>query len=985
MVEQNKYYKSKYKYSMDKYTSPQEQAEEEVQLVPLMKMCLEEFKTHWWWFLLSAMLCVSCGWYYQQKQQRIYQRQAVMLIEDSDASSAGGGATSSRSSKRNAMNTLLELNGVSVGDNLKNEIFILSSKRLMLRVVEKLHLDIDYTIKAGLHTKSLYGDKELPFEVIFQSKCKGKALQTFKVAKKDASTVTLKGLHDKEGNELPDLDAQLGQMVQTPYGQICVVRGKQFGAWTDEEINVSRMSIKNAATRFISELAVSEYDKETSLIVLNCSDNNVERADHILACLYDTYKEDVVDNKNRVAQNTARFIDERIQIIGRELSSVENQLASFKKRNKLVDFTQSSQIVLNATNDARQQSLQLETQLNVARYLSDYLHSHSNNHDLIPALNVADASFNTQIGKYNDVMNQRNQMVANSSDKQTIVAELDRQLAQMRQTIASSLKSYVNSIELRLRDAQANESALTGQVSGAPDQEKRGLIIGRELSSVENQLASFKKRNKLVDFTQSSQIVLNATNDARQQSLQLETQLNVARYLSDYLHSHSNNHDLIPALNVADASFNTQIGKYNDVMNQRNQMVANSSDKQTIVAELDRQLAQMRQTIASSLKSYVNSIELRLRDAQANESALTGQVSGAPDQEKRGLDIQRQQSLKEALYTYLLNKREEVALQQAINEANVRLVEGPIGGEAPIKPKSAMIMLVSLIIGLAIPTAILWVKHLLDVTVHSRKDIEDATTIPVLGEVPLVKEVAGNNTLISNLASDSPMVEAFRILRFGLGYMRQNPKVLVATSTTPGQGKSFITRNMGIILAMAGKKVVVIDADIRKRTLSGAFHHTIGLTAYLSDDYTKVEDIIKKDGIAKGVDFIPAGHMPPNPSELLMSERLDELVKHLRSEYDYILFDTTPMLSVADANIVNRVSDTTIFVIRVGVQERAFLPELERMYQDNRFKSLSIVLNGVDPEHGYHGYGYGYGYGYAYDKRNKGRNVKGLINRIRRK
>lgn len=821
MAEQNNSYKSKYINPMEKYTNTQEQANEEVQLVPLMRLCLEEFKTHWWWFLLSALLCVSCGWYYQQKQQRIFQRQAVMLIEDADASSVGGGASTSRSSKRNAMNTLLELNGVSVGDNLKNEIFILSSKRLMLRVVEKLHLDIDYTIEAGLHIKSLYGDKELPFEVLFQSKCKGKALQTFKVTKKDANTVTLKGLHDKEGNELPDKDVQLGQMVQTPYGQLCVVRGQQFGAWTDETITVSRMSIKNAATRFIGELAVSEYDKETSLIVLNCSDNNVERADHILACLYDTYKEDVVDNKNRVAQNTARFIDERIQ------------------------------------------------------------------------------------------------------------------------------------------------------------------IIGRELSSVENQLASFKKRNKLVDFTQSSQIVLNATNDARQQSLQLETQLNVARYLSDYLHSHSNNHDLIPALNMQDASFNTQIGKYNDVMNQRNQMVANSSDKQAIVAELDRQLAQMRQTIASSLKSYVNSIELRLRDAQANESALTGQVSGAPDQEKKGLDIQRQQSLKEALYTYLLNKREEVALQQAINEANVRLVEGPIGGEAPIKPKSAMIMLVALIIGLAIPTAILWIKRMLDVTVHGRKDIEEATTIPVLGEVPIDKDFNGDNTLISSLASDSPMVEAFRILRFALGYMRQNPKVLVSTSTTPGQGKSFVTRNMAIILAMAGKKVVVIDADIRKRTLSAAFRHTIGLTAYLSDDYTQVGDIIKKDGISKGVDFIPAGHMPPNPSELLMSNRLDELVKHLRSEYDYVLFDTTPMLSVADANIVNRVADSTIFVIRVGVQERAFLPELEHMYQDRRFKSLSIVLNGVDPERGYHGYGYGYGY--AYDKHSKSKKVKGLINRIRRK
>lgn len=805
---------------MDKYAHEQEQTDGEMQFIPLLKTCYEQLIKHWWWYLLSVVVCLSIGWYYQQKQSRIYQRQTVMLIEDADVSTVGGSGGVRSSSKRGAMNTLLELNGVSVGDNLKNEVFILSSKRLMQRVVEKLHIDVDYSVNAGLHTKSLYGEKELPFEVLFQKKYNGKFAQTIKVVKKDDNTVTLKSLRDKEGGELPDINAKLGQMVQTPYGQLCVVRGQRYGAWDGEAVTVTRMSVDKAADFYLSGLTASEYSKETSLIVLSCSDNNKTRADNILACLYDTYKEDVVENKNRVAMNTASFIDERIR------------------------------------------------------------------------------------------------------------------------------------------------------------------IIGRELSSVENQLANFKKSNNLVDFVQSSSAMLTATTDARKESLQLETQLNVAHYLNEYLQSHSNNHDLIPALSISDPSFNNQIAKYNDMMNQRNQMVANSSDKQNIIVELDRQLAQMRQAIVSSLKSYVSSVELRLRDAQANEAHLTGRMSDAPEQEKRGLDIKRQQSLKEALYTFLLNKREEVALQQAINEANVRLVEGPVGGDNPIRPRSSIIMLIALVVGLIIPASIIWLKNALDVTVHGRKDIEESTTIPILGEVPAIKDFSGDDALISSLATDSPMVEAFRILRFGLGYMRHVPKVLMTTSTMPGQGKSFITRNMAVILAMAGKKVVVIDADIRKRTLSKRFQHTLGLTAYLSDEYTQIADIVKIDGITKGVDIIPAGHLPPNPSELLMGDRLEQMVIQLREEYDYIIFDTTPMFSVADASIVNRVADATMFVIRVGVQNRDFLPELERMYQDKRFKSLCIVLNGIDPMQGHHGYGYGYGY--VCMPKSKKERVKSILNRIRR-
>ena len=218
--------------------------------------------------------------------------------------------------------------------------------------------------------------------MLFQKNFKGKGVQHLTIVKKDDNTVTLKNLRDQLDNEFPDIDAKLGQMVNTPYGPLCIVRASGFGKWEDKEVEVNRLSPDMAAARFMKELSVSEYDKETSLIVLSCNDANTKRADAILATLYDTYKEDVVENKNRVAYNTARFIDERIRIISSELSNVESQLATFKKRNQLLDFSQTSQAVLTETSSARQQSLQVETQLNVARYLDEYLHSHSNNHDL---------------------------------------------------------------------------------------------------------------------------------------------------------------------------------------------------------------------------------------------------------------------------------------------------------------------------------------------------------------------------------------------------------------------------------------------------------------------------------------------------------------------------------------------------------------------------------------------------------------------------
>ena len=795
----------------------------EMQLIPMLKLCYHKFLQNWYWFTLSVIVCVALGWIYLQRQSRVYERQSVMLIEE--ANTSGGNMPNMRRASRSNMTSLLELNGVSVGDNLKNEIFIISSKRLMQRVVEKLNLDVDYLIDEGLHHVPLYKD-ERPVEIIFQSpyteemaaKTKQASLN-FDVKKKNANTVVLTGFKDKEGNKLPDISAQLGQTLQTPVGKLSVLRGKSFDQWANEEVHVSRMPISFAANLYQSKLSASEFDKETSLIVLTCLDTHTKRADDILNTLYDTYKEDVVENKNRVALSTAQFIDERLQIIGNELSTVETQLADFKKRNQLIDFKLTSQAVLTETSTAHQQTLAIETQLNVAQFLNEYLSNHTNDKDLIPTLNLGDAGVNQQI-----------------------------------------------------------------------------------------------------------------------------------------------------------AAFNT-------LMNQRNTLASNSSEQQSMVREMDRQLTQTRQAIASSLQNHINALKLQLRDARLNENLLTGQIAGAPDMEKQGIDIQRQQALKESLYTYLLNKREEVALQQAINEANVRLVEGPIGNRQ-VSPRSMVIMLLALGIGFAIPALIIWLMMTLDVTVHSRKDIENATTIPLLGEIPHMKNATGK-TLINELPNDAPLVEAFRIMRFSLNYIRHATQVIMTTSTTPGQGKSFISRNVCITFAMMGKRTLLIDADIRKRTLSAHFGHHMGLTAYLSDNFTKVEDIIVKDGIAPGVDFMPAGSLPPNPSELLMSDRLDELMGKLREQYDQIIIDCTPMFSVADAGIVNRVVDITFFVVRAGVQERDFLPELERMYQENRLENLCIVLNDVKENASRYGsnYGSGYGYGYGYGRTQSRKS--GILRRLR--
>lgn len=805
--------------------------EEDIQLIPLFKMCWGLFLANIKWFILSVILCLALGYVYQARQQRVYKRQAVILFEDSD----DNGGSVSRSSRNNGLNTLMQLNGISVGDNLKDEMFILTSERLMTRVVDSLGLDVDYMTSSGLHNVALYTDR--PFEVTFFQKAK--APIQFEAQIKSDGTVKLSNFvaynmnTGKKKTFKEHVSTRPGTMVKTPVGNLQINKTTLFDRFPQgKTIRISQVPVELAAKAYKEKVSASAYDKETSLVVLSVQDINTARADDLLNAIYETYKQDVVDNKNRVASSTANFIDKRV------------------------------------------------------------------------------------------------------------------------------------------------------------------ALIGQELTQVENRLASFKQQNQVVDFEKAAGTVTSQTADARQQALQLETQLSVARYLQEFLQNNSNEHQIIPSINLENATFNGQISSYNQLMNERNKNAANSSEQSPFVRDLDKQLASQRSSILSSVRSYVRSVEMQARAARNNENSLMGQVNHAPQAAKQALDIQRQQNLKEALYTYLLNKREEVALQLAINEANVRMVENPLGSNSPVAPRKMVIMFIAFIIGLLIPALFVWVRELFDVTISGRQDIDGVVTAPIVGELPHWASPS-EDALITHCAADDPIVEAFRMLRFSLTFVRRSAKVIVLTSTTPHHGKSFISRNLSVVFAMANKRVLLIDADIRKRTLTGKFGRTAGLTSWLVDEdkTMRLEDIIVKDSLTKGVDFLPAGILPPNPAELLMGDRLEDLVAEAREQYDYIIFDTTPMFGVADASIVDRVADLTLYVMRVGVQEKAFLPELEKMYQDKKIRNLCIVLNDSDVKarktgYGYgYGYGqyggYGYGYGYGYRKEHKSAKLgSGFLSRL---
>lgn len=509
---------------------------------------------------------------------------------------------------------------------------------------------------------------------------------------------------------------------------------------------------------------------------------------------------------------------------------------------------------------------------------------------------------------------------------------------------------------------------------------ERLIIISQELGDVETDLESFKRENRVVDISTAAGMYMSESQKYSADAQELETQLRLARYIKEYLTDPKKEIDLIPAnTGISDMNIENQINQYNGIKLRRDKLIGDSSDRNPVVQELNNSLRAMKQTIIRAVDNLIVSINVKRTDAQSREMQAQSRVASIPAKERQMLSIERQQKIKESLYLFLLNRREENALSQAMADNNARIIDSATGSKAPISPNRNRILLLGLLVGLALPGVSFLAILFTDTRVHGRKDVEGAISVPFLGEIPLDREAmkrrkGAGEAVTADGQGDSITSEAFRILRTNMAFMARREKpmqVITFTSFNEGAGKTFISRNLAMSLVYARKRVVLLDLDIRKGTLSRHFGlHRTGVTHFLADTSVRVDDIIQH---CEHFDIIASGIAAPNPAELLMDERLDELVAELRRRYDYIIADNVPVGIIADATIANRIADLTLFVARAGKLDRRMLPDIEKLYEEKKMKNMALVLNGTDPRrHGYgYGYSYGYGYGYGYGKRKK--------------
>ena len=504
----------------------------------------------------------------------------------------------------------------------------------------------------------------------------------------------------------------------------------------------------------------------------------------------------------------------------------------------------------------------------------------------------------------------------------------------------------------------------------------RLAVIEQELGNVDEDISSYKSENLIPDVSQAGAMAVAEASENARKATELEARIRQTRSVYEYLAALQGDDQQIPLYSSIDnGAILQRIADYNALILQRNGHLAYTSAQNPVVVDLNNQLATMRSAIINALSTELSVLQAQLGTLQAAQRQAVGRVAQNPRQANYLLSVERQQKVKESLYLFLLQKREENELSQAFTAYNTQVIEPAHGSWAPVEPQPKSIYLLAILLGLAIPALILFMKDFLTTTVQGRNDLKSLRT-PFAGEIP---QAGGKKhwwspkkeNVVSVVVSDKNrdvMNESFRVVRSNLEFLLGHEaahKVIMLTSMDPGSGKTFITANLSTAIALKGKKVLAIDLDLRRGSLSGyAGKPHKGISGYLNGKFDDFHELIVPMG---PVDVLPCGALPPNPSELLYTTRFAEMVEAVRGEYDYVLLDCPPVELVADPAIINRYADLTIFVVRAGLLEKGMLPEIDQWYTEKKYNNLVVLLNGTDGKggYGYHKYGY-HKYGYHY-------------------
>ncbi|MCA9749782.1 MAG: polysaccharide biosynthesis tyrosine autokinase, partial [Romboutsia sp.] len=420
------------------------------------------------------------------------------------------------------------------------------------------------------------------------------------------------------------------------------------------------------------------------------------------------------------------------------------------------------------------------------------------------------------------------------------------------------------------------------------------------------------------------------------------------------------------SIELGDNTVNSLTQKYNELMLEKKRYLETSTEKNPIVSNINEQLRSIRDNISQGLNNLESSQKISIDALTEQDRRINSRLYSAPKQERELRTIQRQQQIKEALFLYLLQKREEIAITLGVAEPNAKIIDQPISTFNPVSPKKSVYYLAAILFGLLIPFSFIYIKDFLDTKVGGREDIEKLLNIPILGDIP---KVEGKNFLITE-NDHSSMAEAFRILRTNLGFItthNESSKVIFITSTIAHEGKSFVSSNLAVSLALAGKKTLLIGMDIRAPRIKNYLNirGEKGITNYIVESKISLNDIILDVPKIKNLNLISSGDIAPNPAELLMNSKVKELFDKVKKDYDYIIVDTAASSIVTDTILLRNFADVFIFVIRANFLDKRQLNFIKAIYKENKLPNLALLINGVDNKRTYQ---YGYGYGFEYEK-----------------
>lgn len=765
-----------------------------------LKKVISVYLKQWKWFVLSCILCIVLAFFKLRYTQPEYKADAkIMLLDDGGVSNP-------------AEEILKDLGKIPSSDSKKveDEIEVLKSRKLMKGVVKRLDLNKKFFAQGRIHNSEYFPLERAPIKINFLVSDTLVDNSKFDFSLNITSETEFEFIYLKEGEE-EEISRKgfFGKNINTPIGDILITPNtNSINSFIDQTFYVQIWPVDFVAELYRNAVSVKQVSEFSKVLALSLQDRVVSKAKAVLDTLVDEYNRTSIKEKSAKSNNTAEFINKRINLIASDLGKVDDEIEQFKTGNKLTDITSEANLYLKSN-------------------------------------------------------------------------------AQTEQDLAISRTEY----------------------------------------------------NKL-NFMKSQ---LNDNSFAR-----------------------------IPAnIGLSNNSVNTIANKYNELLDNRNRLLKSSNEKNPIIVNLDQQLLALKNSLREGLDNSAEAVGLQIKSLENQASKLNSKIYAVPGQVRKSRDIEREQGIKESLYLYLLQKREEATISLISTSPNAKIVDVANSTNIPVSPNATIIYFTSLIIGCSIPFAFFYVRELLDTKIHNKEDLQKVfKNMTVLGEIPRLDKA--EKTLIER-NDRSVLSESFRIIRTNADYIRKGRNikeynnVIFVTSTINGEGKSFFSMNMALTVANTGKKVLLVGADIRNPQIFPAIKKTIkdkdssGLTEFLVDGSLKPTNIINEHIVNDtNIDVLLSGKVPPNPAELLMSDRVKELFDTVSKEYDYVIVDTAPSMLVTDTLLISQYAGHTIYLTRANYTEKEILNFAKELHEESKLNGMMLVVNDVKQSN----FGYGAKYGY---------------------